>query len=71
MHQNGNEGEKLLPETMGGTPFFDFDNDGNQDLLLINSSGWPWNKERRLRNGGSSQRWQGHFTDVTAAPALM
>ena len=35
IHQNGAEGEKLLPETMGGGgAFFDFDNDGDQDLLL-------------------------------------
>jgi hypothetical protein len=35
-------GEKLLPETMGsGCAFFDFDNDGDQDILLINSTTWP------------------------------
>ena len=41
-HVNGAYGEKLLPETMGGgVAFFDFDNDGHQDLLFINSSYWP------------------------------
>src|SRR5690349_1907944 len=38
-HVNGAQGEKLLPETMGGgCAFFDFDNDGNQDLVFTNST---------------------------------
>src|SRR5229473_6449099 len=42
VHSNGAYGEKLLPETMGGgVAFFDFDNDGDQDLLFINSTWWP------------------------------
>ena len=41
VHVNGAEGEALLPETMGaGGAFFDFDNDGDQDLLLVNSTEW-------------------------------
>src|SRR4051812_16842818 len=33
VHDNGAYGDKLLPETMGsGCAFFDFDNDGDQDL---------------------------------------
>src|ERR1700750_557013 len=41
-HVNGAYGDKLLPETMGGgVAFFDFDNNGHQDLLFINSSYWP------------------------------
>jgi hypothetical protein len=47
VHENGADGEKLLPETMGGGgAFLDFDNDGDQDLLCINSTIWPWSKER-------------------------
>src|SRR5215213_6058502 len=42
VHENGAFGEKLLPETMGGgAAFFDFDNDGNQDVVFINSGFWP------------------------------
>src|SRR5690349_861951 len=45
VHANGAAGEKLLPETMGGgVAFFDFDNDGDEDLLFINSTQWPWNR---------------------------
>src|SRR3954462_2210164 len=39
--ESGARGEKLLPETMGsGCAFFDFDNDGDQDILLVNSTAW-------------------------------
>jgi len=46
VHVNGAYGDKLLPETMGGgCAFFDFDNDGDQDLLFVNASAWPWHTE--------------------------
>jgi len=74
VHQNGAEGDKLLPETMGGGgAFFDFDNDGDQDLLLINGADWPWAKKKTnpaptaalYRNDG-----QGRFEDITAGSGL-
>jgi hypothetical protein len=73
VHNNGAYGEKLLPETMaGGVAFFDFDNDGNQDILFINSAGWPWHPGTGqpstmalYHNDG-----KGHFTDVTAGSGL-
>ncbi|HTL55413.1 MAG TPA: CRTAC1 family protein [Candidatus Limnocylindrales bacterium] len=73
-HVNGAYGDKLLPETMGGgVAFFDFDNDGKQDLLFINSSYWPGHipagqkapTMALYRNDG-----HGHFTDVTAGSGL-
>jgi hypothetical protein len=73
-HWNGAYGEKLLPETMGGgVAFFDYDNDGNQDLLFINSADWPWHKAEGkpaptmalYHNDG-----RGHFTDVTSGSGL-
>src|SRR6516164_7511101 len=66
---NGAYGDKLLPETMGGgVAFFDFDNDGHQDLLFVNSTYWPGHAPADkpvptpalYRNDG-----HGHFTDVT------
>ncbi len=43
IHENGSAGEKLLPETMGGgCAFLDYDGDGDQDILLVNSSRWVW-----------------------------
>ena len=45
VHYNGATGDKMLPETMGGgCAFLDFDNDGDQDVLLVNSTFWPWDK---------------------------
>ena len=74
-HNNGAYGEKLLPETMGGgVAFFDFDNDGAQDLFFVNSSHWPWDKEQAskpkstmvlYRNDG-----QGRFIDATSGSGL-
>jgi enediyne biosynthesis protein E4 len=74
VHNNGAYGEKLLPETMGGgVAFLDFDNDGAQDLLFVNSADWPWHRSEGkpgttpvlYRNDG-----HGHFTDVTAGSGL-
>lgn len=73
VHANGAYGERLLPETMGGgVAFFDYDNDGDQDLLLINSGDWPW---RRTGNGAESTRLyendgSGQFRDITAGSGL-
>ena len=73
-HVNGAYGEKLLPETMGGgVAFLDYDNDGNQDLLFINSTYWPGHVPDGAKpalpalyhNDG-----HGHFTDVTAGSGL-
>jgi len=72
VHVNGSTGEKLMPETIGsGAAFLDYDNDGDQDLLLVNSKWWP-GEEREptptlafYRNDGN-----GRFTDVTAEAGL-
>jgi hypothetical protein len=74
VHVNGAYGDKLLPETMGGgVAFLDFDNDGYQDLLFINSSYWPGHAPTGMRaptmalyhNDG-----HGHFVDVAAGSGL-
>jgi enediyne biosynthesis protein E4 len=74
VHNNGAYGEKLLPESMsGGVAFLDYDNDGAQDLLFINSTYWPGHiPEGKLpstmalyHNDG-----HGHFTDVTKDSGL-
>ncbi len=50
-HVNGATGRKWLPETMGsGCAFFDYDNDGWLDILLISGNG-----SLASVNGGSAQ----------------
>ena len=47
-HNSGAFGKKYLPETIGaGGAFLDYDNDGSQDILLVNSMDWPDNKKRK------------------------
>jgi hypothetical protein len=73
VHTNGATGERLLPETMGGgCAFFDYDNDGSPDLLLINSRSWNQTSAGDAKptmalyhNGG-----KGHFTDATVGSGL-
>jgi hypothetical protein len=72
VHVNGSTGEKLMPETIGsGAAFLDYDNDGDQDLLLVNSRWWP-GEEREPTPTLAFYRNDGHgrFTDVTAEAGL-
>jgi enediyne biosynthesis protein E4 len=49
VHENGAAGEKLLPETMGGgCAFLDYDRDGDQDILLVNSKRWVWDTREQV-----------------------
>lgn len=73
-HFNAMEGEKLLPETMGGgVTIFDFDSDGDQDILFIGGESWSWalsvqGNPRSLclyANDGTAK-----FTDVTEQSGL-
>jgi hypothetical protein len=73
-HYNGARGDKYLPETMGGgVAFFDFDADGKQDLLFVNSCDWPGRDPVNpmpptmalYRNAGD-----GRFEEVTAGSGL-
>lgn len=68
-HYAGKQGEKLLPETMGsGVAVLDYNQDGHQDILFVNSSDWPWNDSPRdppatcrlFKGNGKFE-----FTDVT------
>ena len=73
VHDAGAYGERLLPETMGGgVAFFDYDNDGDQDLLFVNSTTWPWRPQpdvlptsKLYRNRGD-----GTFEDVSKAAGM-
>ncbi|MBS1786380.1 MAG: CRTAC1 family protein [Acidobacteria bacterium] len=71
-HNNGAYGKKYLPETTGsGCAFLDYDNDGWQDALLINSIDFDdAPKKRRSVMALYHNNQNGTFTDVTAAAGL-
>jgi hypothetical protein len=70
-HNSGAFGKKYLPETIGsGCAFLDYDNDGWQDILLVNSMDWPENKKRRSYSALYHNNKDGTFTDVTAQAGL-
>ena len=71
-HNSGAFGKKYLPETMGsGVCVLDYDNDGWQDILFVNSMDWPGHK-----NAAKSypalyhNNKDGTFTDVTREAGL-
>jgi len=70
-HNTGAYGGKLLPETLGsGCAFLDYDADGWQDILLLNSMDWPGHKRQRTTLKLYRNNRNGTFADVTEAAGL-
>lgn len=70
-HNSGAFGKKYLPETMGsGCAFLDYDNDGWQDVLLVNSTNWPEQKGAKTPSALYHNNHDGTFTDVTEQAGL-
>jgi enediyne biosynthesis protein E4 len=71
-HNSGAFGKKYLPETIGaGGAFLDYDNDGWQDVLLVNSMDWPENKKRNKSFPALyHNNKDGTFTDATHQAGL-
>ncbi|MGC2663171.1 MAG: VCBS repeat-containing protein, partial [Candidatus Acidiferrales bacterium] len=70
-HNSGAYGGKLLPETLGsGCAFLDYDNDGWQDILLINGTDWPGHKRSPSTLRLYQNNRNGTFTDVTRRAGL-
>ncbi len=70
-HNNGAHGKKYMPETVGsGIAFLDYDNDGWQDVLLINGTNWPRDPDRHTTLKLYQNRGDGTFADVTHESGL-
>jgi len=70
-HNSGAFGKKYLPETLGnGCAFLDYDNDGWQDILIVNSTAWPERKTPRSFLALYHNNQDGTFTDVTRQAGL-
>lgn len=70
-HNSGAFGKKYLPETVGsGCAFLDYDNDGWQDIIFINSTKWPGQSGSRSYPMLYHNNQNGTFTDVTKAAGL-
>ena len=70
-HNNGAYGGKLLPETLGsGCAFLDYDADGWQDILLVNSMDWPGHARQRSTLKLYRNNRNGTFADVTREAGL-
>jgi hypothetical protein len=70
-HNSGAFGGKYLPETMGsGCAFLDYDNDGWQDILLVNGMDWPGHRKGRSTMRLYHNNRNGTFTDVTRRAGL-
>jgi hypothetical protein len=70
-HNNGAFGKKWLPETMGsGVAFLDYDNDGWQDILLVNGADWTGHVRRHTTLALYHNNHDGTFTDVTRKAGL-
>ena len=70
-HNSGAFGKKYLPETLGsGCAYVDYDNDGWQDILLINGMDWPDHYRRRTTMKLYRNNRNGTFTDATREAGL-
>jgi len=70
-YTSGAFGKKFLPETMGpGVCAIDYDNDGWQDILLVNSTDWPGHQTGKSYPALYHNNKDGTFTDVTRQAGL-
>jgi enediyne biosynthesis protein E4 len=70
-HNSGAYGKKYLPETMGsGVCVIDYDGDGWQDILFVNSMDWPEHKISTSTPALYHNNQDGTFTDVTRTSGL-
>ena len=70
-HNSGAFGKKYLPETIGScAAFIDYDNDGWQDILIVNGKDWPESPKRRTTLSLYKNNRDGTFHEVTRQAGL-
>jgi hypothetical protein len=70
-HNTGAFGKKYLPETLGpGCAFLDYDNDGWQDMLIVNGTHWSGQTRGRSTLALYKNNRDGTFRDVTKQAGL-
>lgn len=71
-HFTGAFGEKYMPETVGsGGGFFDYDGDGDMDVLLVNGDRWPGHGDGGVATLALfANDGDGRFTEVTRHAGL-
>ena len=71
VHNSAAFGKKYLPETMGpGVAFIDYDNDGWQDIFIVNGTNWPGQPNKHSTPKLYRNNHDGTFTDVTHKAGL-
>jgi len=71
VHNSGAFGKKYLPETLGpGVAFIDYNNDGWQDIFMVNGTRWPGHPGRVTTPVLYRNNHNGTFTDVTRQAGL-
>jgi hypothetical protein len=74
VHENGATGQKLLPETMGGgVGVLDYDSDGDEDILFVNSQAWPGDEKANEKPATCAlfaNDGHGKFNDVSQEAGL-
>lgn len=70
-HNSGAFGNSYLPETLGpGVGFIDCDNDGWQDIFIVNGMNWPGHTEHKSTSVLYHNNHDGTFTDITREAGL-
>ncbi len=67
IHNNAAFGKKYLPETMGpGVAFIDYDNDGWEDIFIVNGTDWPGHAQKHSTPKLYHNNHNGTFTGCNA-----
>ena len=70
-HHHGGSGERYMLETMvGGVVLFDYDGDGDVDVLFVDGGHLPGYEGEKARSRLFRNEGQGHFVDVTDRAVL-